>query len=102
MSNNLQSRESLKAVFQDGRKPNGSNFDDWITTMATQSGENTFSNDPQVFNGPIILNNVPDSPVGLSVGQLWHNNGVLCVVVGSPTTSTTTPIPTTSTTTTPT
>jgi len=35
MSNTERSRDSLKALFEDGDKPTGSDFNDLITTMAT-------------------------------------------------------------------
>lgn len=99
MTDTLRSRTDLKNLFETGDTPVGSDYNDWITTMATQSGENIFSADAQTFLGSISavgsvsaaalfvnnlsIMNLPSADSGLPAGAIWYdpsNNNVLKLV----------------------
>lgn len=55
MTDTKRTRAELKSFFETSDIPTQSEFDDLITTMATQLGSNVFSEDTQTFQGSVAV-----------------------------------------------
>lgn len=76
MTDLLLSRDDLKLKFQSGDTPTGSDYNDWITTMASQSGSNVFTADSQTFTGSVSVGGAVSANMFYGDGSGLTNVGV--------------------------